>query len=125
MADSVTSQTLFSGDKRVVMLFTSVSDGTGEAAVQKVDISALPGAPAKVKINRVEYSVEGMAMLVAFNHAAPDTALVLRGSGCFDFGCYGGLQDPGSAGGTGDLEMTTVGAADGATYSILLDIGLV
>ena len=41
MADAVTSQTLQDGDKSVVMKFTNISDGTGEAAVKKVDVSAL------------------------------------------------------------------------------------
>ncbi len=34
MADAVTSQTLFDGDKHVVMKFTNISDGTGESAVK-------------------------------------------------------------------------------------------
>ena len=41
MADAVTSQTLQDGDKSVVMKFTNISDGTGESAVKKVDVSAL------------------------------------------------------------------------------------
>ena len=41
MADAVTSQTIVDGDKHVVMKFTNVSDGTGESAVTKVDVSGL------------------------------------------------------------------------------------
>ena len=41
MADAVTSQTLQDGDKSVVMKFTNISDGSGESAVKKVDVSAL------------------------------------------------------------------------------------
>ena len=41
MADAVTSQTLFDGDKHVVMKFTNISDGSGESAVKKVDVSEL------------------------------------------------------------------------------------
>ena len=41
MADAVTSQTLIDGPTHVVMKFTNVSDGTGESAVTKVDVSAL------------------------------------------------------------------------------------
>ncbi len=41
MADAVTSQTLSDGPKYAVMKFTNVSDGTGEDAVTKVDVSAL------------------------------------------------------------------------------------
>ncbi|RJQ53488.1 MAG: hypothetical protein C4521_07520 [Actinobacteria bacterium] len=124
MADSVTSQTLFSGEKRVVMAFTSVSDSTGESAVQKVDISALPGSPAKVKINKVTYSVVGMSVSVLFDHMTDDRVLSLQGEGCLDFTPYGGVQDPSSAGGTGDILFTTNNATVGATYTIVLDLGL-
>jgi hypothetical protein len=124
MADSVTTQVLFSGAKRYVALFTNVSDGTGEAAVTKVDISALEGAPAKVKIAKVKYSVVGMAVSVLFDHDTDDRVLVLQGDGCMDFTCYGGLQDPASAGGTGDIKFTTTGHTAADSYTILLDLEL-
>ena len=41
MADAVTSQTIIDGSKTAVLKFTNVSDGTGESAVTKVDVSAL------------------------------------------------------------------------------------
>ena len=41
MADAVTSQTLSDGPKYAVMKFTNISDGTGEDAVTKVDVSGL------------------------------------------------------------------------------------
>jgi hypothetical protein len=41
MADTVTSQTIQDGDKIAVLKFTNASDGTGESAVKKVDVSAL------------------------------------------------------------------------------------
>ena len=41
MADAVTSQTLVDGPKKAVLKFTNISDGTGESAVKKVDVSAL------------------------------------------------------------------------------------
>ena len=40
MADAVTSQTIIDGERNCVMKFTNVSDGTGESAVAKVDVSA-------------------------------------------------------------------------------------
>ncbi len=124
MADAVTSQTIFSGSKSVVMVFTNASDGTGESAVAKVDISGLTGAPTKVKINKVQYNCVGMAVKILFDHTADDTVLVLDGSGKFDFTEYGGLKDPASAGGTGDILFTTVGHTAGDSYTICLEIGL-
>ena len=41
MADAVATQTLIDGDKKVVQKFTNISDGSGEAAVVKVDVSGL------------------------------------------------------------------------------------
>jgi len=41
MADAVTSQTLSDGDRTAVMKFTNISDGSGEASVKKVVVSAL------------------------------------------------------------------------------------
>ena len=41
MADAVTSQTLQDGNQIAVFKFTNISDGSGESAVKKVDVSAL------------------------------------------------------------------------------------
>ena len=47
MADAVTSQIIFDGTRTAVMKFTNISDGTGESAVLKVDVSALTGFQGK------------------------------------------------------------------------------
>mgnify|MGYP003313126533 CR=1 FL=1 len=39
MADTVTSQTIVNGPSKLIMKFTNTSDGTGESAVKKVDVS--------------------------------------------------------------------------------------
>jgi len=41
MADAVTSQKIVDTDRKLVYKFTNISDGTGEDAVKKVDVSAL------------------------------------------------------------------------------------
>jgi hypothetical protein len=124
MADAVTSQVNFSGSVKYEAIFTNVSDGTGEANVQKVDISGLVGAPTAVKINKVRYSIFGMSVKIAFNHTTPDTVLVLSGSGSMDFTSFGGIQDPKSTGGTGDIQFTTIGHAASDTYTIALEVGI-
>ena len=45
MADAVTSQTIQDGERVAVMRFTNVSDGTGESAVAKIDVSSLAVEP--------------------------------------------------------------------------------
>lgn len=55
MADAVTSQILLDTRFKTVMTFTNVSDGTGEAAVKKVDVSALTSSPDRVFIERFTF----------------------------------------------------------------------
>ncbi len=123
-ADAVTSQTLFNGSRKTVRKFTSLSDGTGETAVQKVDISGLTGAPTSVRIMQVWYSISGPSVRVLFDHATDDTAVILSGNGYLDFRSFGGIADPGSSGGTGDIFFTTVGAVNNDTYSIILELDI-
>ena len=123
MADLVTSQTLFSGTRKLIKSFTSVSDGTGESAVQKVDISGLESAPTRVAINRIWYDIAGMAVKILFDRTVTDeTVLVLAGDGEFDFSSFGGLKDPASAAGTGDILFTTLNHSANDTYTIILEL---
>lgn len=124
MVDSVTSQTLFTGEKRAAFVFTNVSDGTGEAGVAKIDISTLVGNPSKVKITRVEGNTSGMSVSVLFDHTTDDRVLVLNEHFEHDFRPWGGLQDPASEGGTGDILFTTNGATAGDTYCIMMEVEL-
>ena len=61
-----------------------------------------------------------------WDHDTDDKALELSGSGYEDFRgdsflrTQKGLADPRTAGGTGDILLTTVGAVSGATYDITL-----
>ena len=123
MADAITSQTLFSGTNRNVRVFTNVSDGTGESGVQKFDISGLTGAPTVVKINKVSWTCRGMSLRVLFDHTTDDTVMVLHGEGHLDFTAYGGLHDPASAGGTGDILFTTINQVQNDTYTVVMDVG--
>lgn len=122
MADAVTSQTLLDGGKNIVMKFTNISDGTGEAAVTKVDVSALNAAG--VKINKIHYSTYGMAVRILWDATADVVAwLVPQDSdGTYDFTPFGGIQNNAGAGVTGDIQFTTVGHTSGDTYSIILEM---
>lgn len=121
MADAVTSQTLVDGERNVVMKFTNVSDGTGESAVTKVDVSALNGAPTSVRIDRIVYDIQGMSVNILWDATADVSAIVLgTGQGDLDFCQFGGLKNNAGAGVTGDIQFTTVGHTLGDTYSIVL-----
>ena len=126
MADTVTTNVIFSGTLRHVVQLLNESDGTGETNVTKVDISSLPGSPVKVSIQEVEWDVQKIdAIKIAFDATADDTALLLpTGTGYKDFRSVGGLVDPQSAGSTGDIKLTTIGATSGGTYDIILHMRL-
>ena len=67
MADTVTSQTIQDGNKTAVLKFTNESDGTGEASVKKVDVSALAAdsqgnACTSVSIARIYWACRGMGV---------------------------------------------------------------
>jgi len=120
--DAVTAVQQFAGSRRAIYSFTDVSDGTGESAVKKIDISTLPGNPAAVRIVKAYYNTFGMAVKITTDHTTDDTVMVLQGDGSFDFSFFGGLKDPASAGDTGDILFTTVGHTASDTYNIVLEV---
>lgn len=127
MADAVTSQTIFDGERMAVMKFTNISDGTGETGVVKVDVSALAAdsrgqACDGVSIERIHYSIGGMAVSILWDATADVPALVLApGQSTFDF-CKIQLPNDAGAGKTGDILFTTIGATAGDTYTIVLEM---
>ena len=124
MADSVTSQILFDGAKKAILKFTNVSDGTGEAAVVKVDVSALVDAPSKVAINKIWFVTDGMAVRLLWDATADVLAYVIAANqnGFLDFSEFGGIKNNAGSGVTGDLAFTTVGHTAGDSYAIILEV---
>ena len=127
MADTVDVVTQYNSPRRLVVVMTSESDGTGESAVAKVDKSAFTGPdgtePSRFMIEEIEYDVGGMRVLLEWDHTTPDEIAVLNGAGFLDFtkgGKFAGKVDPASAGGTGDILLTTVGHTAGDGYTITL-----
>lgn len=126
MADAVTSQILNDGPRRAVMRFTNVSDGTGESAVLKVDVSALSANQGQtctgVKIRSVQYAINGMAVNILWDATTDVVASALSGYGKLDLKKLGYLVNNSGAGKTGDVLFTTVGHTAGDTYDITLDM---
>lgn len=126
MADAVDTLTLVKGSKRIVVRLTNISDGTGESAVVKIDKSGLTGPdgtePSKLVIERVEYDIQGFTSIrLYWDHTTDDEICVLGpGVGYLDWREVGGLVDPGSAGETGDVILTTNGHSSGDTYTITI-----
>ena len=121
MADAVTSQKLVDGTRNCVMRFTNVSDGTGEAGVTKVDVSALVGSPASVAIQRIVYSCQGMQVRILEDATTDVTAAILsQGDGDIDLRGTGGAPNTKASGYNGDLLFTTIGHSANDSYDITL-----
>ena len=129
MADAVTSQTIIDGERNCVMKFTNVSDGTGESAVAKVDVSALAAnsrgvSCSEVRVMRISHSVVGMSVQLFLN--ATTNVLLMEvaesSNGHMDFKDFGGLSNNAGSGKNGDILFTTKGHSSGDTYSIVLEM---
>ena len=130
MADVVTSDYIFKGTRKAAIKLTNVSDGTGESAVVKVDVSTLVGpdgtAPTYTTVERIEGTVQGFTSVRLFFDATTDDELAVLGTGFNyqDFTDFGGFVDPQSTGTTGDIVLTTAGGASGSTYDIIITFRL-
>ena len=129
MADAVTSQTIIDGERNCVMKFTNVSDGSGESAVAKVDVSALSANSAgvscsEVRVLRVSHAIVGMSVQMFLNATSNVLLMELAESsnGHMDFTDFGGLPNNAGSGKNGDILFTTKGHSSGDTYSITLEM---
>ena len=131
MADAVTNLTTQQDTTSLYIHLTCISDATGETAAIKVTKANLVGitgaAPLKLSISIVRWAVQGFTSVrLLFDHAVDDVGMVLSGNGYDEFTAgNAAILDPASAGGTGDLLLTSVGAVAGATYDITLRVGKV
>lgn len=123
MADAVSTKIIFSGKRQVAVHITNLSDGTGESGVVKIDKSTLTAPfgvePTSIVVDKIQYSVNGMAVVLAWDHDTDVTIAVLAGYGKMNWECCGSLQDTGT-GGTGDIILTTNGHTSGDSYDITL-----
>jgi hypothetical protein len=127
MADAVTSQTLFDGNRLAVMKFTNVSDGTGETNVVKVDVAALQTFQGKacstVDIFKIYAMTHGMEVSIRWAATTPVVATIVPQNvmQTWDMTEFGGIQNnAGATGKTGNITFTTVDQSAGDTYSIIL-----
>ena len=129
MADTVTTQTIQYGERNCIMKFTNVSDGTGESAVVKVDVSALQSNPSgiacsEVRLVRVSHAIVGMSVQMFFNASTNVLLMELAESsnGHMDFQDFGGIPNNAGSGKDGDILFTTKDHTSGDTYSIILEM---
>ena len=129
MADAVTSQTIVDGAKTAVLKFTNVSDGSGESAVTKVDVSALAStqdgqACTGATIEKIWWQCNGMKVQLLFDATSNVFCIELgeNQSGYHDYSPFGGLPNNAGSGVTGDILFTTVGHASNDTYTVVLQV---
>lgn len=121
MADAVTSQTILDGPRNLVMKFTNLSDGTGESAVLKVDVSTFTPPAATVAIKRITYNVQGMVATLLWDATTDVRIIDLAGDGVFDFS-RAPIPNTKASGYTGDILLTTTGHSSGDSYSIVVEM---
>jgi hypothetical protein len=129
MADAVASQTIQDGERTAVMRFTNVSDGTGESAVVKVDVSALAANSAgqsctEVAIQRIYWATVGMSVKLDFDATANALLVGLPADSTGDeyYDNFTAIPNNAGSGKTGDVLITTTGHSSGDTYSIILEM---
>jgi len=128
MADAVASQTLLDGERLFIAKFTNISDGTGETGVVKIDVSTLnPNAfnlaCNGVKINKIWSTTHGMEVRILWDASTDVFAWMIQPNANYlmDFSSFGGLQNNGGAGVTGDVLFTTSDASSGDMYTIVIE----
>ena len=129
MADAVTSTTIVDGERLAVIQLTSTSDGTGESAVTKVDVSALSSssngqACTGVKLGKIVYSTFGMSARLLWVADTNTVCWDLNSdyADSEDFSEFGGLVNTAGTGKTGDIKLTTADHSSGDSYVIVLTL---
>lgn len=130
MADAVATQTIQEDGKTAIFRFSNVSDGTGETAVTKIDVSALSPDPmtnkacTSVSIQYIWYVTVGMGVKMLFDADTDVLAWQLNSDwgDSIDFTSFSGIPNNAGTGKTGDILFTTVGAGSGDTYNIVVQV---
>jgi|ERR1700752_773868 len=123
MAITVTSDTLYDGVRNAVMQFTGVSDGSGqETGVIKVDVSQLNPPPVSVKVNRIEYDVNGGNVKLSWDADSDVDFAILSGQNVLEYCNINGLVNSAGEGKTGDILLSTLGFEENSSYTIKLHL---
>ena len=129
MDDAVASQTIQDGERTAIMRFTNVSDGTGESAVKKVDVSALAANSAgqactEVHIQRIYWMTVGMSVKLEFDASTNVllTHIPADATGDEYYDNFTAIPNNAGSGKTGDIDFTTVGHSSGDSYMIILEM---
>ena len=131
MSDESQITVRFDGNLRHQVTLTGLSDGTGETGSTKVDIGNLrmsggqagasPLVPGTLVVEKIEWDLQGYTYINLYWDTDEDNyiAHLAPGSGEISLGDVG-LVDPARGQANGNINLTSVGADSGDTYTISL-----
>jgi hypothetical protein len=110
------------GPKWYKAKFTNVSDGTGETAVTKVDVSAMSGSPTRVSVSSIDFATYAMGVGIYWDAATDALIHTLPADSNGTIRNIPGAPPDNVTANTGDILFTTRGAASGDSYSVTLTL---
>jgi len=123
---AVSTKVLFSSSKKYHIHITGIWSAADETDTVVVDKSTLTGPngkePGSVRVDEITWSI-GLGynyVTLEWDHNTDDMISVLSGGGYLDARPSGGLNDPKSTGGTGDIVLTSNGGAAGDVIDIMM-----
>lgn len=127
MANTVTQRTLKGGasEMNVVRLITIVSDGSEETDLVVYDNSTLVANVTKGRVVAIKANGSvGCQVLLEWDQDTDSPIYAFDPGNGVDvcFRHFGGIKNPGSAGATGDIVLTTTNLDSGDVVSIILEI---
>jgi hypothetical protein len=128
MADAVATQVILDGERLYIAKFTNISDGTGETGVLKIDVSTLASSSFQkacngVTINKIWAQTQGMGVDIIWDATTDVLCETIPADKFYlmDYSSFGGLPNNAGAGKNGDVLFSTVGAAAGDRYTIVIE----
>ncbi len=126
MVNTVTQRTLLgeASSKNVVRLIHIVSDGSEETDLVIYDNSTLVNDVAKGNLVRVIASGSDAVLRLEWDQTADSPAISINPVNSPDlcFKHFGGIGNPGDAGATGDLVLTTASLDAGDEVTLIIEI---
>jgi hypothetical protein len=126
MANTIVQRTLVGGgkEKNIIREIALSSDGTQETNLVVYDNSTLVNNVLKGRLMRVEASGSDCLVTLSWDQTTDVVACSFNpmDNPQIDFTYLGGVKNPGAAGATGDLLLTTVGLASTERFTIFLHI---
>ena len=129
MADAVATQVLLDGERKAIMKFTDISDGTGEVKVAKV----IPGnlspnsfglACDGVTITKIYAMTHGMEVVIYWDATTDVLITVIPQNTNYkmDYEEFGGIWNNAGTGKTGQVLFSTLDQSAGDAYTIILEM---